>query len=166
MEESDLPSDMSKYEAVSDELREQVKIFTLCAMPPKTIAATLEITPTRVSRVQQSLGLNPRPFEKTALTLATVRKILELYKHHGAPFISRKLGVTMRRVYMVIAAHGGGERPPKRAGRRGHSRVAEKQMQARKRLIQKRRDAFERQIAAEFGVSLGWVRVFLRRRRT
>lgn len=153
---------MSTYQKITDQLRGQVEMFTLCEVPPRAIAVTLGITRSKVSRIQQSLGLNPRR-QLDPIPLETIEKIISLYRTNGAPSVARKLGLSLRRVYAVVNAYN----LPRPARRSGRSRLRQQKVEAAKKsVIRERFVAFEKQIAAEFAVSLGWVRTFLRRRRT
>ena len=151
---------------MSDELFEAVKMYTGVGLSPKQIAATLQINKLAVSILQRRAGINPRPRrDRVVLSLTIIEKILELYREHGAPFISKELNVPIHDVYLVLRARGAG-RPFKRQGRVGGATVAAKlALKAKKAIILERRDVFERALANEFHISLGLVRSLLRRRR-
>ena len=152
---------------MSDERTEQIKMLTGCGLSQRQIADNLKIPLIKVSMIQRTEGINPRPRNyRVALSLPVIEKILELYATNGAPRIAKEIGIPVHQVYLVLRAKGA-VRPEKRQGRGSTSRfVGAKYALASKRsAILDRRDAFERAIASEFKVSLGWVRTFLRRRR-
>jgi hypothetical protein len=153
---------MSRYQRVSDELRQAILIFTHCGVPQKTIAHTFEVAPSRVSDIQQGLNLNPRG-KSEALPLATIQKILEMHKHNGGPYIARKLNLPVSQVYLVLRAYDS-MRPPKRSGRHPERTRYEKMTESRKKIIQNRYTAFVKQQAKEFRLDVQSVRKLLRRR--
>jgi hypothetical protein len=152
---------MSRYQRVSDELREAVRIFTECHIPARTIAETFEISPSKVSDIQQSLRLNPR-FESKALPLRTITKILEMHKHNGGPYIARRLNLPMSQVYLVLNAYN--PERPQRSGRHPERTRYEKMTESRKKIILNRYAVFVKQQAKEFHLDVQAVRKILRRR--
>jgi transcriptional regulator with XRE-family HTH domain len=152
---------------MNTKLVEQVKMYTGVGLSQKQIAATLGIAKLAVSIIQRQEGISPRPRNyRLALSLEVIEKILELYVDHGAPFIAKELGLPTHQVYLILKAKGA-PRPEKRSGRVGGRYIGERlALAAKKGAISERRDRFERELAEEFKVSLGWLRAFLRRRRS
>ena len=133
----------------------QIGMFAAAGLPYKNIAESVGVSKATVCGIVRRLGLARHSTEP--LPPETVAKIVErLRRGQGTPRISKALGIQQHRVEKIRREC----KLKKRAGENGCR--YDEQM---KKIIRRKFRTFESRIAREFGVSPGWVRRFLRRRK-
>jgi hypothetical protein len=146
-----------KGRRIDERTCEQIKVFAVAGMRQKDIATKLGLCRASVCHVQRKLGLGKNNMEPLPTKMVDrIRTLLRAGR--GEPHITRVLNVPRHRVRQVM--HQGLFR--QKAGHLGCRYQVSREEQS---AIRTQFRAFEKTLANEYNVSLGWVQRFLRRRK-
>jgi hypothetical protein len=141
---------------LSDALVEKIKALSMCGMRQKDIASSLGVSRAIVCGYQKRLGVSVRNMEPLSDEMRG-KIIVLLQQGFGEPHIVKALALPAHRVRAVLHQH--------LYARTGGEQRRESVTELELRMIRSRFRRFEKTLAAEFNVSLGWIQRTLRRRK-